>query len=316
MNANKPLLVLFDGNAIVHRAFHAMPPLSVSKTGEPTGAVFGFITMVLKVLTELKPTHYAVAFDYPAPTFRHREFPQYKAHRPPTPDELRVQFARVHQTVDAFNIPNYEVEGFEADDILGALSSQASAQGIDTIIVTGDLDTLQLVSPAVRVLTPRPGRTFSDTILYDEDAVAEKYGIVPSQVPDLKGLKGDPSDNIPGVSGVGEKTAAKLIQQFGSVEGLYRHIDEVSPAKLQQRLRESEDAAVQSKRLATIDRDTPVTLDLGACAVAPFDRDRVVELLRELEFTRLLDKLRAVDRGQADSLLEVRAEAPASRMAM
>ncbi len=294
MEDKKPLLVLFDGNALVHRAFHALPELAVSRTGEPTGAVFGFASMVLKVLTELKPTHYAIAFDYPAPTFRHRQFADYKAHRPPTPEELKVQFVRVHQLVDAFNISSFEVDGYEADDILGALSSQASAEGIDTIIVTGDLDTLQLVSPSVRVLTPRPGRTFSDTILYDEEKVSERYGISPSQVADLKGLKGDPSDNIPGVSGVGEKTAAKLLQQFGSVEGVYAHINGVEPAKLKQKLKESEEVARQSKWLATIDSDMPIDLDLGDCVASPFDRDKVIALFRELEFTRLLDKLRAL----------------------
>ena len=211
-------LLLFDGNALVHRAFHALPPLAVTRTGEMTGAVYGFVSMVLKVLAELKPTHYAIAFDYPAPTFRHREFEPYKAQRPPTPEELKNQFHRVRQLVEAFHIPIFEVEGYEADDILGTLSRQASVQGADTTIVTGDLDTLQLVSPRVRVLTPRPGRTFSDTVVYDEERVAERYGISPPQVADLKGLKGDASDNIPGVSGVDEKTALKLLQQFGTIE--------------------------------------------------------------------------------------------------
>ncbi len=308
MEDRKPLLVLFDGNALVHRAFHALPELAVSRTGEPTGAVFGFASMVLKVITELKPTHYAIAFDYPAPTFRHRAFAAYKAQRPPTPEELKAQFGRVHQLVEAFNIASFEVEKYEADDILGALSQQASAEDVDTIIVTGDLDTLQLVSPRVKVLTPRPGRTFSDTILYDEEKVSEKYGISPSQVVDLKGLKGDPSDNIPGVSGVGEKTAVKLLQQFGSVEGVYSHIDGVEPAKLQQNLKESEEVARQSKWLATIDSDMPVELDLDACAVSPFDRDKVVALFRELEFTRLLDKLRGLDAGGIDAAPAVKEE--------
>jgi len=236
MAAEKTLLLLFDGNALVHRAFHALPPLA-TRTGEMTGAVYGFASIVLKVLAELRPTHYAVAFDYPAPTFRHRQFAAYKAHRPPTPEELKGQFHRVYQLVDALNAPIYEVEGYEADDILGTLSRQASAQDIDTIIVTGDMDTLQLVSPRVRVLTPRPGRSFSDTVIYDEKSVVERYGVTPVQTIDLKGLKGDASDNIPGVSGVGEKTALKLLQQFGSVEGIYAHIDEVTPAKVQRVLR-------------------------------------------------------------------------------
>ena len=218
----KPLLLLFDGHALVHRAFHALPPLSVSKTGEPTGAIYGFIRMILKVLQDFKPTHLAIAFDRPAPTFRHLEFKEYKAQRPAAPDELRRQFGRVREVVKAFNMPTFELDGYEADDLLGTLSRQAANQGIDTIIVTGDTDTMQLVSPKVKVLLPQ--RTFGETILYDTAAVHQKYGIAPEQIPDLKGLKGDPSDNIPGVHGVGEKTATKLIQQFGSVEGVYERI--------------------------------------------------------------------------------------------
>ena len=291
-------LLLFDGNALVHRAFHALPPLAVTKTGEITGAVYGFASMVLKVLSELRPTHCAIAFDYPAPTFRHRQFEPYKAQRPPAPEELKGQFHRVRQLAEAFHIPIFEVEGYEADDILGTLCRQASAHGVDTIIVTGDLDTLQLVSPRVRVLTPRPGKPFSDTVMYDEEKVAERYGISPPQVADLKGLKGDASDNIPGVSGVGEKTALKLLKQFDTIEEIYAHIDEVEPAKVQQILKEGEKVAEQSKRLATIATDVPITLDLNACAVSALDRERVVELFRELEFNRLLEKLRDIEVGE------------------
>jgi len=294
MAAEKTLLLLFDGNAIVHRAFHALPPLALSKTGEMTGAVYGFASIVLKVLAELRPTHYAVTFDYPAPTFRHRQFAAYKAHRPPAPEELKSQFHRVRQLVEAFNMPIYEVEGYEADDILGTLSRQASAQGIDTIIVTGDMDTMQLVSPRVRVLTPRPGRSFSDTVNYDENRVVERYGISPHQVADFKGLVGDASDNIAGVRGIGEKTALKLLQQFDSIEGIYAHIDEVAPAKVQQALMEGEDAAQQSKTLATIVTDVPIALDLDACALSAFDRSKAVELFREMEFASLLGKIQAL----------------------
>jgi len=300
MTKKKPLLVLFDGNALVHRAYHALPPLAVTRTGEATGAVYGFAGMLLKVLAELKPTHYAVAFDYPAPTFRHREYAAYKAQRPPAPKELKSQFERVRQLVQALNIPSFEVEDYEADDILGTLSHQASAQGIDTIIVTGDLDTLQLVSPRVRVLTPRPGKSFSDTLLYDGEKVLEKYDISPLQIADLKGLKGDPSDNIPGVSGVGEKTAVKLLQQFGSVEGIYAHLDEITPPKMKQALEQGEKAARESKWLATIVTDAPIALDLDACAASAFDRDRIVMLFRDLEFTSLLGRLQELGITEVD----------------
>ncbi len=287
----KPLLLLLDGHALIHRAFHALPSLSVSKSGEPTGAVYGFASMALKVVNELKPTHWAAAFDSPAPTFRHLEFEAYKAQRPRAPEELTTQFRRVKELVCTFNIPIYEVEGYEADDILGTLCRQASEGGIATIIVSGDADTLQLVSPYVSVLTPRPGRPFSDTILYDEEMVQQRYGLEPRQLPDFKGLKGDPSDNIPGVPGIGDKNAARLLQQFGSIEEIYSRLDEVEPAKIQQILRANEHLARQSKRLATIVTEMPITLDLARCQVGGYEREKVVELFRELEFSTLLPKL-------------------------
>jgi len=291
MPAQKQQLLLFDGHALIHRAFHALPPLAVTKTGEPTGAVYGFASMLLKVVADLKPTHWAIAFDSSAPTFRHKQFEDYKAHRPAAPDELKCQFGRVRELVEAFNLPSFEVAGYEADDILGTISQQASEQGIDTIIVTGDTDTFQLVSPYVSVLTPRPGKTFSDTIVYDEAAVRQRYGLLPQQLADLKGLKGDPSDNIPGVLGIGEKTATKLIQQFESIEGIYDHIGEVVPERVQKLLKDGENEARQSKELATIVTDVPVALDLTASRVGAYERDEVAQILRELEFSSLLPKL-------------------------
>jgi len=287
----KPLLVLFDGNALIHRAYHALPPFTVRKTGEMVGAVYGFVAMLLKVISELKPTHYAVAFDKKAPTFRHKLFDQYKAQRPPTPDELVNQIGRVKELVETFHIPIFELDDYEADDILGTLSHQASEQDIDTIIVTGDADAMQLVSPRVKVLYPKPGKSFSDTMLYDEVAVSEKYGVGPEYIADFKGLVGDPSDNIPGVPSIGEKTAAKLIQQFGTIEQIYAHIDQVTPPKLQDTLRENEALAHQSQVLATIVIQAPVSLNLTDCLASRFDRHQVTELFRELEFTSLLPRL-------------------------
>jgi len=287
----KPLLVLFDGNALLHRAFHALPPLTLRSTGEMVGAVYGFAQMLLKVLGELKPTHCAVAFDKKGPTFRHKLFHEYKANRPPTPDELVNQVVRVKELVEAFSIPIFEIEGYEADDILGTLSRQAAQQDIGVVIVTGDADTMQLVSPWVSVLYPKPRRSFSDTMLYDEAAVSQKYGVSPERITDLKGLVGDASDNIPGVSGIGEKTAVKLIQQFGSIEDIYEHIDEVTPARLRDILIENEAIARRSKRLATIVMETPVTLNLEECQTGRYDRNKVVSLFRELEFFSMLSKL-------------------------
>jgi len=302
----KRLLVLFDGNALVHRAFHALPPLTVSKTGEMVGAVYGFTLMLLKVISELRPTHCAIAFDKKAPTFRHQLFDQYKAHRPATPEELVGQMERVRELVQAFHIPIFELEGYEADDALGTLSHQASEQDIETIIVTGDADAMQLVSPMVKVFVPK--RSFGDTMLYDEAAVSEKYGVSPRYITDLKGLKGDPSDNIPGVPGVGEKTAARLINQVGSVEEIYAHIDRVSPPKLQSLLKQNEAIARQSKELATIITDVPLTLHLDDCRVSQYDRQQVAELFRRLEFFSLLPKLPDAEEKETSSEAPLQAE--------
>jgi len=316
---SKPLLVLFDGHAIVHRAYHAFhaarPPriLTVPKTGEVVSAVFGFAQMFLKVINELKPTCYAIAFDTPVPTFRHRAYDQYKAHRPPTPDELINQFGRVRQLVETFNIPVYELDGYEADDVIGTLSNQASRQGVDTIIVTGDADTMQLVSPSVNIWYPKPRGSFSDTILYDEATVKERYGVDPRHIADYKGLVGDSSDNIPGVPGIGGKTAVKLIQQFGSVEDIYANISEVSPARIQAILQDNEAAARQSKELATIDIESPVTLNLQECQVSNYDRNKVTALFRELEFYSLLPKLPDISGIPSEGTVEIKTGPPPRR---
>ena len=303
----KPLLVLFDGNAIVHRAYHAFQTsrspvrLTVSKTGEVVSAVYGFTQMLLKTLNTLKPTHCAIAFDKKGPTFRHQLFDQYKAHRPPTPPELISQLDRVRQMVEAFRIPIFELDSYEADDLLGTLSHQASKQDVDTIIVTGDADAMQLVSPRVKVLYPEHRKSFSDAVLFDEAAVTRKYGVKPEQITDLKGLVGDPSDNIPGVPSVGEKTAVKLLQRFGTVENIYDHIDEVTPPRLQETMRQNEELARQSKHLATIVIEAPAELKLNECQMGHYDRETVNELFRELEFVRLRDRLPEVGAGAETS---------------
>jgi DNA polymerase-1 len=285
----KQLLLLFDGNALVHRAFHALPPLTQRKTGEMVNAVYGFASTLLKVFADFKPTHWAIAFDRPTPTFRHEMFDKYKAQRPATPEELKGQIGKVHQLVEAFHIPIFEIDGFEADDILGTLGKQADEQGIETIIVTGDNDMLQAVLPRVRTLAPR--RSFTDTVLYDEEAVEEKYGIEPDQLADLKALSGDVSDNIPGVPGIGDKTATRLLRQYGSLQGIYDHLGQITPARLQDLLREYRTQAFQSKELSAIVKNVPIKLDLKTCQVSHYDRDEVARLFRELEFINLLARL-------------------------
>jgi len=294
----KPLLVLFDGHALVHRAYHAFEStrtLTVSKTGEIISAVFGFAQILLKVINETKPTYCAITFDKKGPTFRHHLYDQYKAHRPPTPVELVGQMDRVRQLVETFNIPIYELDGYEADDLLGTLSKQAAEQDIETVIVTGDADAMQLVSPSVKVLYPKPRASFSDTMLFDEAAVDEKYGVRPEFISDLKALEGDSSDNIPGVTGIGNVTAVKLIQRFGSIDRIYENLDSVTPQRIQDILRQNEAAARRSKELTTIVIEAPVTLKLDECSTSQYNRSKVVELFRELEFFNLLSRLPETD---------------------
>ena len=260
------------------------------RTGEVVTAAYGFANTLLSVLQELKPTHIAVALDKGRPTRRIDKDATYKAHRPEMPDDLRVQIDRCRELIEAFDIPIYELEHYEADDVLGALARQATEQGVETYVVSLDSDIAQLVQPDVHLYMYRPYQR--DSVIYETpEDVRERYGVWPQQMPDLKGLKGDTSDNIPGVPGVGDKTAVKLIQEFGSVEGVLEHIDEIGPERLREALRTHREQAQRSKELATIDADAPVTLDLEACRVDRYDRQRVLDLFRELEFRTLLSRL-------------------------
>ena len=288
----KPRLLILDGHGIIHRAYYAFKePLTVRRTGEIVSAVFGFANTLLTVADELKPTHIAVALDPPGKTFRHEKDATYKAQRAETPDDLSSQFGRIDELIDAFAIPVYMERGYEADDVLGTLAKQAEEQGIETYLVTLDSDVVQLIRPNVKIFMMRPYTR--DTVIYDAKKAKERYQIDPEQMPDFKGLKGDTSDNIPGVPGVGDKTAVKLLQEFGTVEGIYDHIDDVMPEKLRERLREHEQQARHSKDMAIITTDVPVTLDLDACAYPQFDRERVLGLFKELEFKSLVPRLPA-----------------------
>src|SRR5579883_3218903 len=233
-------LVLIDGNAMIHRAFHALPEDLTTKSGEVVNATLGFTSMLLKILTEQRPTYIACAFDRPAPTFRHVEFQPYKAQRPAMPDTMRPQFKRIREVVAAFNIPIYEMDGFEADDVLGTLARQASERHLHTFIVTGDMDTMQLVGPDVEVLAAKRG--ISEIVRYDVAAVLERYGVPPERIPDWKALTGDPSDNIPGVPGIGAKTATKLLQTYGTLEGVLEHAAELPPRQRQSLIENAEQA--------------------------------------------------------------------------
>ena len=289
-------LVLIDSHALIHRAFHALPMLT-APDGRPTNAVYGFVSVLLKMLADLKPEYVVATFDLAGPTFRHKEYEQYKAHRQRAPDELYAQIPAVKSVLEAFGIPVLECEGFEADDIIGTLSEQMRDEpDVQTVIMTGDLDTLQLVQGKKTVVfTLRKGVT--DTITYDEDAVRDRYGISPAQVPDLKGLKGDPSDNIPGVAGVGEKTAVALVQAFGSLEGALDAATAEKPKKpltprLAQKLQEQRDIALSSKQLATIRRNVPITFALeNADWNNHADPTAVERLFRDLGFYSLAKRV-------------------------
>lgn len=268
-----------------------MPLLTVRRTGEVVNAVRGFASMLLKVLADHKPTHCAVAFDKAAPTFRHLMFDAYKAQRPQTAEDLVPQIARTQELVGQLNIPVFEADGFEADDLLGTLSFQGVRAGLEVIILTGDADAMQLVGPGVSVLYPSVRQGFGEAVVFDAQMVKDKYGVAPERIVDFKALVGDTSDNIPGVHGIGEKTAAKLIQQFGGIDEIYGCLDEVTPPRIQALLKEGEALAYQSKELATIVKDAPVVLDLEKSSVAAYDREKAVAFFRELEFFALLDRL-------------------------
>lgn len=293
-------LVLIDGHALAYRAFHALPLEGfATRDGEPTNATYGFTSTLLHILQELKPDYIAVCFDA-GHSGRDEIYPEYKAHRDRMPDEMRVQMDRIRQIVQAFGIPIVEVPGVEADDLMGALARQAAEQGLETVVVTGDRDLLQLVAPGVKVFLA--GRRLSDGTLYDEEAVRARYGgLSPAQLRDYKALVGDKSDNIPGVNGVGEKTATELLRKYGSLEEIYSHLDEVTPLRYREALEKNRDLAFLSQQLATIRTDMSVRLNLEECTVRNYDRTRVTELFRQLEFRSLLDRLPASVGSQARS---------------
>lgn len=307
--AGKKTLVLIDGNALVHRSFHAIPPLTTKK-GEQVNAVYGFTSTLLSVLEKFKPEYIAATFDVSGPTFRHKAYAEYKATRAKAPQELYDQIPIVKEVVRAFNIPIYEQAGFEADDAIGTLSLMADThEDLETIIVTGDADTLQLVSGGTKVFTMRRGIT--DTVLYDEAKVYDKYGLAPYQLADFKGLRGDPSDNIPGVKGVGEKTASDLLQKYETLEGVYKHLDEIKPAVCA-KLKRDKQQAFLSRELGTIKRDAPFELDLPKCKTTDFNRANVVDLLRRLDFFSLIKRVNRDDEDNQKKQLGVSIESDTS----
>lgn len=285
---NKPKsVILLDGNAILHRAYHGLPPLT-TKTGETVHAVYGFALTLFSVIEKFNPENVIATFDLPGGTFRDDLYEEYKSHREAAPDDLYAQIPIIKKMVEAFGIPIYEKEGFEADDLVGTLSLQAKEKGYGVIIVTGDTDTLQLVDEAVKVFTMR--KSIKDTVVYGYDEVVARYGFTPKQLIEYKGLAGDSSDNIPGVKGIGAKTATTLIQKYGNLEGVYAHLDETK-GKMRENLENDKETAFLSRVLGTIRRDVEVTLDIDAMKIDDYDRAQAETFLREYEFYSLLKRL-------------------------
>ncbi|MFH0864376.1 MAG: 5'-3' exonuclease H3TH domain-containing protein [Candidatus Gottesmanbacteria bacterium] len=318
---DKQRLIIIDGNAILHRAYHAMPPLTTSK-GELVNAVYGFCSMLLKVRDELNPSCFAVTFDLPKPTFRKKLFAGYQAKRPKMVDELSGQIERVKELVRTLGIPIYEKEGYEADDVIGTLAFQAEMANselrikkeketstpfaihnseFEIIVVTGDRDLLQLVDNHTKVYMLIRGLT--EATLFDEEKVIEKYGLRPAQIPDYKALIGDQSDNYSGVSGIGPKTAVNLLSQYGTVEKLYKEIEQLKKTRskiatsalqneiIKDRLIKGKQDAKLSKQLATIITNVSVKLNLKKCQIGDFSNPEVIKFLEELEFKSLIGRL-------------------------
>ncbi len=281
--------MLIDGPSLVYRGYFALPPLTMSD-GTLVNAVFGFLQIVLRGMADVKPDYAIVSFDVGKPQFRFDAYPEYKAGRPSMPDDLRGQFPIVREIAAMLGMPTRELSGYEADDVIGTLSKRATAAGVDTMIVSGDLDGLQLVDDHVRLLTTRMG--VASTVIYDEARVMERYGLRPDQMLDYKALKGDTSDNIPGVPGVGEKTASSLLQQFGTLDAIYERLDEVK-GKMRERLAEHRESAFMSREIGRILCDLPVELGLEEARMGRYDRRAVAQRLRELEFRSLIDRLPA-----------------------
>jgi DNA polymerase I len=293
----KKRLFLIDGNSFCYRAFYAIRSLSNSK-GQPTNAVYGFNSMLGKIIKDEKPDMLAVAFDLKGPTFRHKKFDEYKIHRKPMPDDLVSQMSYIKQLVQAHNIPIYEMQGYEADDVLATLAKKAEDRDIETFIVTGDKDALQLVDSHIKVYS-----THKEGLIYDAHKVKEIYGVEPDKVTDIMALMGDATDNIPGVKGIGEKSAIELMGEFGSLEGLYKNIDKVKSAAKKKILTEGKESAYLSKELATVDIDVPIEIDFKELEMKEPDQARLLELYKELEFKSLLKELTPTKKLKSEYIL-------------
>jgi DNA polymerase-1 len=282
-------LLLIDGHSLAYRAFHALPPENfATTTGQPTNAVYGFTAMLIKMLEDEKPTHLAVAFDRSERTFRHEQYVDYKANRKETPADFRTQLSLIFEVLDALGVRRLSVAGYEADDVIATLAAQASEAGLNVVIVTGDRDAFQLISDKVTVL--KTGRGVSETVRFTPDVLHEKYGLTPAQYPDFAAVRGDPSDNLPSIPGVGEKTAAKWITEFGSLAALVDRVDEVK-GRAGEKLREHLSDVLRNRQLTELAKDVPVGVEVDELVPAPWDREQIHQLFDTLQFRVLRDRL-------------------------
>jgi len=306
MEGEKKRLLVIDSNSIIHRAYHALPRLTTKK-GELVNAVYGFLLVFLKAIREFQPDYIVAAFDFPGPTFRHQKYKEYKAKRPKIPAELYQQIPKVKEVLATFNVPVFEKERFEADDIIGTIAHLSPRKQIipplETIISSGDSDVLQLVNSQTKAYILRKG--VKDIILYDEDLVKEKFqGLTPEQILDFKALRGDASDNIPGVTGIGEKTALSLLLKFESLENIYQELEENSEKaksikpKLKENLLKYKEQAFLSKTLAQINKNIPLDFKLEKCEWGKYKKEKIVHLLKQLEFESLIKRLPEIKERQ------------------
>ena len=276
-----PTLYLIDGNSYIYRAFYAIKGLS-NASGFPTNAIFGFTNMLLKVLREKKPDYFAIVFDSPVPTERHKTYEAYKAHRPSMPDELKLQIQPIKEIINAFNISNIEIEGYEADDVLGTIAKKAEKEGLDVYIITSDKDINQILSPKIKTYD-----TMKDKITEEKDVV-ERFGVEPSRFPEIIALMGDASDNIPGVHGIGEKTAVSLLKEFGSIDNIIQNHSRIKKPKLKEAISENIENIKLSLKLATIDTNVPLEISIEEFKPKEPDRTKLLDFLRKFEFSSLL----------------------------
>ena len=280
--------LIFDSNSLIHRAYHALPPLTTKK-GEVVGAVYGFLLVFLRAIKELKPDFVAAAFDVKGPTFRHKQYKEYKANRVKAPDNLYAQIPIVKEVLKSFGVNFFEKEGFEGDDIIGTLASPAVQAKLETVIVSGDTDTLQLIDEKTKAYILRKG--VKDIVLYDSNAVKEKYsGLVPGQLLEYRALKGDPTDNITGVPGIGEKTAIDLVSRFGTLDNIYQNIWQIKP-KTGELLTKYKETAYLSRDLSKINKEVPLDFNLQKCSWFNYNKALALPKIEELGFVSLIPRL-------------------------